>query len=93
MKNKEEYVVNEIQNLMRMFDPKNIKLKNLDRINVSFAFEPKKNSNFDKLSKMGYTKDTNDYLSVYSKWDNTMSYATNVSVDKSQNLVTISVNY
>lgn len=90
---KEQSVLKEVKTLLNTFKPENLKLKNLDQINVSFAFETKKETNFDVLSKMGYQKESNLELSVYSRRDSHSAFVSNVSVDKSKNSVTISVNY
>lgn len=92
-KQKERSVLEEVNRLFDIFDPKNVNLKNMDDFNVSFNLTPKSKVDFDTLTDMGYEKSSNKNLAVYSKWNFEDAVASNVSVNNKSDIVTVSLNY
>lgn len=95
MEQKQVYVLSEVSYLMEMFHQNEIQVSNLDQVNLQLRMPANSNAEeqFKCLEDRGYGKADSKMATLYHRFDDDTAVASNVSFDKSRNVVIISMNY
>ena len=89
---KEEFVLREVTELMKIMEVDEFQVSNLDQLNLQMrlAYDLK---SLDYLEARGYEKVDSSLATLYHKFDDETAVASNVTLDKGRNTVIISMNF